>query len=43
MWVRFTTEMREETLLRCLIAVFGAIGGVPWVVTTDNLANLNWL
>jgi hypothetical protein len=29
--------MREETLLRCLIAVFVAIGGVPWVVTTDNM------
>jgi transposase len=37
MWVRFTTEMREETLLRCLIAVFVAFGGVPWVVTTDNM------
>lgn len=37
MWLRFTTEMREETLLRCLIAVFAAIGGVPWVVTTDNM------
>jgi transposase len=37
MWVRFTTSMREETLLRCLIAVFVALGGVPWVVTTDNM------
>lgn len=37
MWVRFTTEMREETLLRCLIAVFVALGGVSWVVTTDNM------
>lgn len=37
MWVRFTTEMREETLLRCLIAVFVALRGVPWVVTTDNM------
>lgn len=37
MWVRFTSEMREETLLRCLIAVFVALGGVPWVVTTDNM------
>jgi hypothetical protein len=37
MWVRFTTDMREETLLRCLIAVFVALGGVPWVVTTDNM------
>ncbi len=37
MWVRFTTDMREETLLRCLIAVFVALHGVPWVVTTDNM------
>lgn len=37
MWVRFTTNMREETLLRCLIAVFVALNGVPWVVTTDNM------
>ena len=37
MSVRFTTEMREETLLRCLIAVFVALNGVPWVVTTDNM------
>lgn len=36
MWVRFTTDMREETLLRCLIAVFVTLNGVPWVVTTDN-------
>ena len=33
----FTTDMREETLLRCLIAVFRAIGGVPWCVVTDNM------
>lgn len=37
MWVRFTTDMQEETLLRCLIAVFVALDGVPWVVTTDNM------
>lgn len=37
MWVCFTTDMREETLLRCLIAVCVALGGVPWVVTTDNM------
>ena len=36
MFVRFTTDMREETLLRCLIACFSALDGVPWVVTTDN-------
>lgn len=37
MWVLFTTDMREETLLRCIIAGFQAFGGVPWVVTTDNM------
>jgi len=37
MWVRFTTEMREETLLRGLIAVVAALDGVPWVVTTDTM------
>ena len=37
MFVSFQTDMREETLLRCLIAACVAIGGVPWVVTTDNM------
>lgn len=37
MFVRFTSEMREETLLRCLIACFVALGGVPWAVTSDNM------
>lgn len=37
MFVQFTNNMREETLLRCLIACFRTIGGVPWVVTTDNM------
>lgn len=37
MYVSFQSDMREETLLRCLIATFVALGGVPWVVTTDNL------
>jgi len=37
MFVRFTADMREETLLRCVIACFVALGGVPWVVTTDNM------
>src|SRR6266480_3020399 len=37
MYVRFHTDMREETLLRCLIGCFTAIGGVPWVVVTDNM------
>jgi transposase len=37
MYVSFHTDMREETLLRCLIAAFQAIGGIPWVVVTDNM------
>lgn len=40
MVVHFTTDMREETLLRCLIAAFIAIGGVPWVVTSDNMKTI---
>jgi transposase len=40
MWVRFTTDMREETLLRCLIACFVDLGGVPWVVTTDTMKTI---
>jgi transposase len=40
MWVRFTTDMREETLLRCLIGCFVALGGLPWVVTTDNMKTI---
>lgn len=35
--VSFHRDMREETLLRCLIACFQTIGGVPWVVVTDNM------
>ncbi len=30
MYVSFHTDMREETLLRCLIGCFTTIGGVPW-------------
>ena len=40
MFVRFTCEMREETLLRCLIACFVELGGVPWVVTSDNMKTI---
>jgi transposase len=40
MVVRFTTDMREETLLRCLIGAFLACGGVPWVVTSDNIKTI---
>ena len=37
MYVSFHSDMREETLLRCLIGCFQTIGGVPWVVVTDNM------
>lgn len=37
MYVSFHTDMREETLLRCLISCFAEIDGVPWVVVTDNM------
>lgn len=40
MFVRFTQDMQEETLLRCLIACFCDLGGVPWVVTSDNMKTI---
>ncbi|HRI55957.1 MAG TPA: IS21 family transposase [Anaerolineae bacterium] len=40
MFVRFTREMREETLLRCLVACLVALGGVPWAVTSDNMKTI---
>ena len=40
MWVRFTTTMQEEMLLRCLLACFVELDGVPWVVTSGNMATI---
>jgi transposase len=40
MFVRFTSEMREETLLRCLTACFVELAGVPWAVTSDNMKTI---
>jgi transposase len=37
MFVCFTTDMTEETLIRCVVECLRQIGGVPWVVTTDNM------
>jgi transposase len=37
LYVSFHSDMREAALLRCLIACFQTIGGVPWVVVTDNM------
>lgn len=36
-FVRFTTDMRQETLIRCLLGAFEEFGGVPWVTVTDNM------
>ncbi len=36
-WVRWTTDMRQETLFRGLIDCFLALGWVPWVLVFDNM------
>lgn len=36
-WVCFTDDMRQETLMRGLVACFVALGWVPWVLVFDNM------
>ncbi len=36
-WVRFTAEMRQETLFRGLVDACTALGWVPWVLVFDNM------
>jgi len=36
-WVRFTADMRQETLLRGLVDCFVTLGWVPWVLVFDNM------
>ncbi|GAC1482519.1 MAG: hypothetical protein NVS2B11_08010 [Acetobacteraceae bacterium] len=36
-WLRWTRDMRQETLLRGLVDCFVAVGFVPWVVVFDNM------
>ncbi len=36
-WVRFTGDMRQETLFRGLVDCFVALGWVPWVLVFDNM------
>ena len=36
-WVRFTSDMRQETLFRGLVDCFVALGWVPWVLVFDNM------
>ncbi len=37
MWIRLTTDMRQETLLRGLVDCCLNLGWVPWVLTFDNM------
>jgi hypothetical protein len=39
-WVRFTTDMRQETLFRGLVDCVVALGFVPWVLVFDNMATV---
>ena len=36
-WLRWTTDMRQETLFRGLVDCMGALGWVPWVLVFDNM------
>ena len=36
-WVRFTDNMRQETLFRGLVDCFVALDWVPWVLVFDNM------
>jgi transposase len=36
-WVRWTVDMRQETLFRGLVDCLGALGWVPWVLVFDNM------
>ncbi len=36
-FVKFTTEMKQETLQRCLLEAFEFFGGVPWNSVFDNM------
>jgi transposase len=36
-WLRWTSDMRQETLFRGLVDCLGALGWVPWVLVFDNM------
>ncbi len=36
-WARWTTDMRQETLVRGLVDCLAALGWVPWVLVFDNM------
>ena len=39
-WVRWTTDMRQETLFRGVVDCFCALGWVPWVLVFDNISTI---
>jgi hypothetical protein len=39
-WARWTSDMRQDTLLRGLIACFCILGWVPWVLIFDNMGTV---
>jgi transposase len=36
-WISWTHDMRQETLIRGLVSCFVALGFVPWVLVFDNM------
>jgi transposase len=36
-WLRWTSDMRQETLFRGLVECFCTLGWVPWVLVFDNM------
>jgi len=36
-YVEFTTNMKLETLIRCMLRAFAYFGGIPWVCVFDNM------
>ena len=41
-WIHteFHTDMRYETLIRCILRCFESLGGVPWVLVFDNMTTV---
>jgi len=41
-WIHaeFHTDMRYETLIRCILRCFESLGGIPWVLVFDNMTTV---
>lgn len=41
-WIHteFHTDMRYETLIRCILKCFENLGGIPWVLVFDNMTTV---